>query len=162
MFAYNFILVFTNRNKLWHLSASGWWDIDSSFAARVACSSTLYSKNEITQDTLWNKLQFSTVKTQIHIKTTLLRLVNFPFVHSHYTDFHTRGQRKIYDQTLSILGRFTKLRKAAISFVMSVNFFPVHTSVSMEQFGSYWMDFHEIWYLSIFLKSVEKIQVLPK
>jgi hypothetical protein len=29
----------------------------------------------------------------------------------------------------------------------------------MEQLGSHWRDFHEIWYLKIFRKSVEKIQV---
>jgi len=29
----------------------------------------------------------------------------------------------------------------------------------MEQLGSHWPDFHEIWYLSIFRKSVEKIKV---
>jgi len=28
----------------------------------------------------------------------------------------------------------------------------------MEQLGSQWTDFHEIWYLTIFRKSVEKIQ----
>jgi len=31
-------------------------------------------------------------------------------------------------------------------------------SVHMEQLGFHWMNFHEIWYLNIFLKSVEKIQ----
>ena len=31
-------------------------------------------------------------------------------------------------------------------------------SVHMEQLGSHWTDFHEIWYLSIFRKSVVKIQ----
>ena len=31
-------------------------------------------------------------------------------------------------------------------------------SVFVEYLGSYWMDFHEIWHLSIFRKSVEKIQ----
>ena len=35
-------------------------------------------------------------------------------------------------------------------------------SVYTEQFGSHWKDFHKIWYLSNFLKSVEKIQVLLK
>jgi hypothetical protein len=35
-------------------------------------------------------------------------------------------------------------------------------SVRMEQLGSHWTDFHEIWYLSIFRKSVEKIQVSLK
>ena len=33
-------------------------------------------------------------------------------------------------------------------------------SVRMEQLGSHWTDFHEIWYLNIFRKSVGKIQVL--
>ena len=47
-----------------------------------------------------------------------------------------------------------------INFVMSIH--PsVHPFVCIEQFGSHWMDFHEILYLSIFLKSV-KIQVLLK
>jgi hypothetical protein len=35
-------------------------------------------------------------------------------------------------------------------------------SVRVEQLGSCWTDFHENWYLSIFRKSVEKIQVLFK
>jgi len=52
---------------------------------------------------------------------------------------------------------FTRLRKAIISFVMSVCSF-IHT----EQFASHWMDFHEIWYLSIFRESVEKIHVSLK
>jgi hypothetical protein len=32
-------------------------------------------------------------------------------------------------------------------------------SVRMEQLGSYWTDFHEIWYLNNFRKTVDKIQV---
>ena len=32
-------------------------------------------------------------------------------------------------------------------------------SVRMEQLGSEWTDIREIWYLSVFQKSVEKIQV---
>jgi hypothetical protein len=55
------------------------------------------------------------------------------------------------------LGVLPKLRKATISFVMSVRLY-----VRMEQLGSHWTDFHEIWYLYIFRKSVEKIQVLLK
>jgi hypothetical protein len=35
-------------------------------------------------------------------------------------------------------------------------------SVRMEQLGSHWTDFHEIWYLNIFRKFVEKIQVSLK
>jgi hypothetical protein len=36
---------------------------------------------------------------------------------------------------------------------------PVRLSTRMEQFGSHRTDFHEIWYLSIFWKSVKKIEV---
>jgi hypothetical protein len=39
----------------------------------------------------------------------------------------------------SFLGAFANLRKAAISFVVSVR-----PSVRMEQLGSNWRDFHEI------------------
>jgi hypothetical protein len=35
-------------------------------------------------------------------------------------------------------------------------------SVRMEQLGSQWTDFHEIWYLNIFRKSDEKIKVFLK
>jgi len=35
----------------------------------------------------------------------------------------------------------------------------VCTFVHMEERGSHWTDFHEIWYLSIFRKSVGKTQV---
>jgi hypothetical protein len=33
----------------------------------------------------------------------------------------------------------------------------VRPSVHIEELGSHWTDFYEIWYLSIFWKSVEKI-----
>jgi hypothetical protein len=51
------------------------------------------------------------------------------------------------------LGAFTKLWKATISFDMSVH---------LEQLGSHWTDFHGIWYLNIFGKSVKKIKVSLK
>jgi hypothetical protein len=54
----------------------------------------------------------------------------------------------------NILSAFGKGLKATISFVMSV----CCPSVLME-LGCRWTDFHKILYLSIFLKSVEKIQV---
>jgi hypothetical protein len=38
----------------------------------------------------------------------------------------------------------------------------VRPSLRAEELGSHWMDFHEILYLRIFRKSVEKIQVLLK
>jgi hypothetical protein len=49
-------------------------------------------------------------------------------------------------------GALANLRKATISFVMSVRL-----SVRVQQLGSYWTDFHEISYLSVFRKSVEKV-----
>jgi hypothetical protein len=55
----------------------------------------------------------------------------------------------------TVLGAFPKLRKANISFVVSVR-----PSVHVEQFGSHWTDFHKV--LSIFGKSVGKIQVSLK
>jgi hypothetical protein len=45
-----------------------------------------------------------------------------------------------------------KLRKATIIFVMSD---PL--SVRMDQLGTHWTDFHEMRYLRIFRKYVEKI-----
>jgi hypothetical protein len=53
-----------------------------------------------------------------------------------------------------VLGAFSKLRKATISFVMSVGL-----SVRMEQLDFHWTDLST---LSIFRKSVEKIQVSLK
>jgi hypothetical protein len=51
---------------------------------------------------------------------------------------------------LFCVGTCTELRKSDISFAMSVRW---------EQLGYHWTDFHEIWYSSIFRKSVEEIQV---
>ena len=65
--------------------------------------------------------------------------------------------RRILKHPVSALvsGAFVKLRKATISFVMSLS---VLVSSRIEQIGSHWIDFHWLWYLSIFAKSVEKIQ----
>ena len=59
------------------------------------------------------------------------------------------------------LGAFTNLRRATISFIMSV--YPsVFLPVRMEQPGPHWTDFHYIFKLSIFRNSVQKIPVLLK
>ena len=59
------------------------------------------------------------------------------------------------------LGAFAILRKATISFVMSVC--PsVRPSVRMEQLRSHCTDFDETLYLRLFRKSVENIQVSLK
>jgi hypothetical protein len=56
------------------------------------------------------------------------------------------------------LGAFAKLRKVTLSFVMSVRL-SVRPSFRMEQLGTHWTDVHDIRYLGVFRKSVEKIQV---
>ena len=53
-----------------------------------------------------------------------------------------------------MLDALAKLLKATRSFVMSV-----HLSVRMKQLCSHWTYFHEILYLRIFQKSVDKITV---
>jgi hypothetical protein len=53
---------------------------------------------------------------------------------------------------LLFLGAFAKLRKATI----------ICPSIRMKQLGSQWTDFHEVLHLSIFLKSVQKIQISLK
>jgi hypothetical protein len=52
-------------------------------------------------------------------------------------------------------------KKATISFGLSVC--PsICLSICMEQHGSHWTEFYKIWYLRIFRKSVQKIQVSLK
>jgi len=53
---------------------------------------------------------------------------------------------------MQFLGAFAKLRKVTTNFLMSL-------FVHMERPGSYWMDFHETWYLSNVQKSVQKNQI---
>jgi len=60
-----------------------------------------------------------------------------------------------------LLVAFVKLRKATISFIMSVH--PsARLSARMEQLGSHWTHFHEISYLSVFRISVEVRHVTLK
>jgi len=53
------------------------------------------------------------------------------------------------------LGMFAKLQTATFSSLC----LSVHLSVHMEELDSHWMDFYEIWYLSIFWICVKKIQI---
>jgi hypothetical protein len=58
---------------------------------------------------------------------------------------------------LMFLGATAKLRKASMSFVMSIRPY-----VRMEQLGSHWTNFHDILYYSIFRKNVSKVEVSLK
>ena len=57
----------------------------------------------------------------------------------HANQLKCHAYNNIRAQFNSYLGAFAKLRKSAVSFVMSVRL-----SVRTEQFGSHWTDLHEI------------------
>jgi hypothetical protein len=93
----------------------------------------------------WGNMFF---ETSVHFYQNISRhLSESCCLHCHGTETHC----------CSFLGVFARLRKATISFVVSF-----HPSLRTEQLGSHWTDFHEIWYLNIFEKSVQKIEVLLK
>jgi hypothetical protein len=73
------------------------------------------------------------------------------------TSYVRRGAMCFLWVGTSVSVAFAILRKATVSFDMSVRL-----SVCMEQLECQWTDFHEIWYLNIFRKSVKKIQVSLK
>jgi hypothetical protein len=87
----------------------------------------------------WNRKHVSRHQTHIRVPN-----IKTPFF---YQTFETN----------SFFGMFTKLEKETVSFVMSACLF-----ARVEQLSSHWMDFHEIWYLSIFRNSVKKIQISLK
>ena len=74
--------------------------------------------------------------------------------HTHTTLMTAPAPRWIFfkihcwNNEAAFFGAFAMLRKATMSLVVSVCL-----SVGMDQIGSRWTDFHEIWYLSIFRKS---------
>jgi len=73
----------------------------------------------------------------------------------HYFKTEIYNYAMISQTTLSlinILGPFSKLLKETISFIMIVC---PHVTTWLR-----WTDFQEIWYLKIFQKSIQKIQVL--
>jgi hypothetical protein len=53
-------------------------------------------------------------------------------------------QLHLNQHVITFSGAFAKLRKAIISFVISVRCLFIRLSVLMEQLGSHWADFHEI------------------
>jgi len=57
------------------------------------------------------------------------------------------------------LGAFAKLRKATVSFVMSLS---VCLSILVKQLGTHLTKFHAVLYLTISRKSVKNIQVALK
>ena len=112
---------------------------------------------------LWNKLYFVEYKTEItqcvplsavsllskYIKQ-ICRNVFLCTLHMHLF------KRWIIHYAI-IFKPFAKLRKANISFVMSIR-----PSVRIKQLGSHWTDFDKTWYLRLFRECVEIIHVTFK
>jgi hypothetical protein len=63
--------------------------------------------------------------------------------------------------TLEIFRRVPKISKSKyyLCYVCLSVCLSVRPSARMQQLGSHWTDFHEIWYLHIFRESVQKIHV---
>jgi len=80
-----------------------------------------------------------------------------PTVHRTETENDAFSHEVYTAPSHNMLHAFTKLQKATISFVMYVCL-----SVCIEQLGSHWTDFYEIWYPMSFWKSIMKTQVLLK
>jgi hypothetical protein len=70
-----------------------------------------------------------------------------------------RIMQMLLHYTWLFVGMFAKLQKRrAISFVCP----SIHLSMHIEQHGSHWKDFLEIWYLGIFREPVKNIQISLK
>ena len=64
-----------------------------------------------------------------------------------------------------VFRRVPKIATATVNFVLAVSAsiclyvcVCVYVSIRTEQISSHWWDFYEVWYLSIFLKTIEKIR----
>jgi hypothetical protein len=75
--------------------------------------------------------------------------------------FKTTGMRCLVRTDFSLLGAFAKLRKATISFIVSVCL-SVCPSVRMKQLGSNLTDFHEILVFEYFSKIYRENSSLAK
>ena len=75
-------------------------------------------------------------------------------IEDRWNDSDRRKPRGYRNETCaSLLGTFAKLQQATISLVLSFR---------IEQLCCHWKDVNEIWYLNVYLKSIEKIQVSLK
>ena len=106
---------------------------------------------------------FRTACQQVHGNSAMLHIQKAPQKNPHQImwklntsvpKFEVVKYRKI--KALRFLGAFAKLRKATISFIMSVRPSEWNNSAPNKT------DFHEIWYLNIFRNYIENIQVSSK
>jgi hypothetical protein len=88
------------------------------------------------------------------VKTCSANQENYPPRENHYHDYESTP---LISQSKSPSSGFKCVRK-----IMESGFVFVCLSVRMEQVGSHWTDFREIWYLNILRKSVENILIWLK
>jgi hypothetical protein len=113
---------------------------------------------EIYTPTIWNVIVSSMTTPSSVLSPSSIQIQSS----SYCTFFPTRKELTSFSEILLFhllydLAAFTELRRANISFVMSVR-----PSVLMKELGSHWTNFHEILYLSIFQKYFEKVKFLLK
>ena len=94
--------------------------------------------------------------THVRIKTAPVCIISLHKIkriseYKHTEFFQDRGSTGFYARSQNCEKRL--LAPSCLS---------VRPSVRMEQLGSYWMDFHEIWHLCTFRKSVKNKQVSLK
>ena len=153
-----------------------WTQLGYSSATSVKVSnwpmvcSTCFGLNDL-QNLLWILGQL-VLEQPVHIY--LLQLINFCLEGLASSSYIISGvwnlisfSHPIIDEAFRIvLARhkffvFRCIRKF-VKVTIALLCLSVHLSVRMEKFNSHWMDFHEIWYMSIFRKSVKKIKVSLK
>jgi hypothetical protein len=125
-------------------------------------SQTVWSQNVWSQ-TVWSQtvrsqtVRSQTVWSQTDRRLSDCRLSDCRLSDCRLSDCRLSDCRLSGRKAVRVLRGSAKLREAIASSVMSVR-----PSVRVEQLGSYWTYFDEIWYLSVFRKSVKEIQVLLK
>jgi hypothetical protein len=92
---------------------------------------------------MWSREDWNSVTKFVPVQNSVTK---FALMRLHPQQILLAQQQFANVKLRLFLGAFAKLRKA-----MSV-----HSYVCMEQLGSDWLNFHEIWYLSTFLKNLPK------
>jgi hypothetical protein len=126
-----------------HTRKFTWYRIHS-FSTHVAAS--LRQGNAHTSETVWKEISLlprTKPRSVGHPSRCLVIILCYP---SSFRSFVINRP---------FLGAFAKLRRATISFLMSIRL-----SVRMEQLGFHLVDFDETWYFSFFSKMLRKTSCL--
>ena len=103
---------------------------------------------------LWNSFMCIVLNRSHHFQVEILRK-GFRHESSVRSQFSSKCSIKYRKNEFCFYARVQNCLKRLLAS-LCLFFCP---SVHMEQLGSHWTDFHEIWYLSIFRTSLEQIEV---